>query len=76
MDYQALYDVLEAKKIGGAILDTFPDGCWGFKLECGPPFGEATFPFQGKGNFKDLDNVQLTPNVMMQTQQFFDNSAA
>ncbi len=35
IDFDALYDTLESGKIGGAILDVWPDGCWGFKLDCG-----------------------------------------
>ena len=79
VDFDALYDALEGNAIGGAILDVWPDGCWGFKLECGPPFGPGTRPYAGKGgrgSFRDLPNVRMTPNVMFQFEQFWDNSAA
>ena len=46
-------------------------GCWGYKLECGPPFG----PSNGTDSFRD-QRPRMTPNVMFQTKQFWDNSAA
>ena len=27
--------------------DARSDGCWGFKLDCGPPFGKSTQPYAG-----------------------------
>jgi lactate dehydrogenase-like 2-hydroxyacid dehydrogenase len=75
VDYGALHDTLAAGAIGGAILDTWPDGCWGVNVECGAPYGSGTEPYAGTGSFKDLPNVKMTPMVMMQTEQFWDNSA-
>lgn len=76
VEWDALYDALFGNLIGGAILDVWPDGCWGFKLDCGPPYGATTEPYSGKGSFRDLPNVRMTPNVMFQSDNLWDNSAA
>jgi hypothetical protein len=46
------------------------DGCWGFKLDCGPPFGKATQPWAGKGDFRKLGNVRMTPNVRILSRAY------
>ena len=71
-----LCDLLHLQIFPPVVLHVSKPGCWGFKLECGPPFGPATAPYAGKGSFRDLPNVKMTPNVMFQTEQFWDNSAA
>ena len=77
MDYDALFDALSNKVIGGALLDEFPGGCWvGPEMDCGPPFGSHTFPFNTSKDFRTLDNVVMTPLMMMQPTQFWDLSAA
>merc|ERR1719159_1881824 len=47
-DFDALYDALVNKSIGGAVLDVWPQGCWSFpEMECGPPYGSAAEPYRG-----------------------------
>lgn len=76
VDYGALYDALRSKQIGGAILDVWANGCWHYPYShCGPPYGQGTWPHPTL-RFQDLDNVRMTPNVMMQPRRFWDQSAA
>ena len=76
MDFNAAYDALAAHQIGGALLDVFPHGCWTApEMKCGPPFGAPTFPFSLSKDFRKLDNVVLTPYLMMSPYSFWDLSA-
>lgn len=75
INYDDLYAALVSKKIGGAILDVEPQGCFGIGVECGPPYGAPAQPFKQSNKFQDLPNVVLSGNVMMQTELFWDNSA-
>eukprot|EP00930_Biecheleria_cincta_P085843 TRINITY_DN75208_c0_g1_i1.p1 TRINITY_DN75208_c0_g1~~TRINITY_DN75208_c0_g1_i1.p1 ORF type:complete len:398 (+),score=53.01 TRINITY_DN75208_c0_g1_i1:58-1251(+) len=76
IDYHALYEGLLYKNIGGAVLDTWPQGCWHFpETRCGPPFGPDVQP-SANSNFTELDNVLLLPGLAMRDNKFWVNSAA
>lgn len=84
-DFDALYEALVNKTIGGAVVDVWPQGCWGFpEMECGPPYGSLAEPYHGPPHptpwtpvqpISQLDNVVALPGLAMRDKKFWDGSA-
>lgn len=74
IDFDALYDALKKRLIGGAVIDVWPHGCWRFpEMQCGPPFGRSAEPYAG-GNLQELDNVVALPGMAMRDAKFWAGS--
>jgi len=57
IDYDALYEGLLYKNIGGAVLDTWPQGCWHFpETRCGPPLAPDVQPY-ANSKLRELDSA-------------------
>eukprot|EP00746_Dinoflagellata_sp_MGD_P060891 gnl/MRDRNA2_/MRDRNA2_25803_c0_seq1.p1 gnl/MRDRNA2_/MRDRNA2_25803_c0~~gnl/MRDRNA2_/MRDRNA2_25803_c0_seq1.p1 ORF type:complete len:407 (-),score=67.53 gnl/MRDRNA2_/MRDRNA2_25803_c0_seq1:120-1205(-) len=76
-DYDAMYDALVNKTIGGAVLDVWPHGCWSFAgMECGPPYGPSAEPYARSSgqSITELDNVLPLPGMAMRDDNFWNGS--
>lgn len=76
VDYDALFDVLERRSIGGAVLDVWPQGCWHYpNMTCGSPFGPSAWPYSQR-KLASLNNTIVLPGSSMRDRKFWRNSAA
>mmetsp|Transcript_82633 Transcript_82633/g.242495 ORF Transcript_82633/g.242495 Transcript_82633/m.242495 type:complete len:386 (-) Transcript_82633:98-1255(-) len=75
VDFDALYDALTRRSIGGAVVDVWPSGCWHFPdMQCGPPYGRAAEPYPK--DIQRLDNAIVLPGMSMRDNKFWVGSAA
>lgn len=75
VDYDALYEALSKKAIGGAVLDSWRHGCWSYPVAaCGPAYGPDAEPY-AKDPIQLLDNVIPLPGMAMRDAKFWEDSA-
>jgi len=75
VDYDALFDKLADRAIGGAVLDVWSHGCWRYpEMDCGPPYGPEAQP--ALRDFSALENALVLPGMAMRDDKFWFNSAA
>jgi len=76
LDFDALYEALVGKTIGGAVIDVWPHGCWHYPdMDCGPPYGAPAEPYSLKP-IHNLDNVIVLPGMAMRDERFWAGSVS